>query len=144
MIRGMRRLAIATLAIILTWTVGGLWLDSQVGHDGQLALGIFTACLLAALLLFHPPAVRLQALGVVLFATVGEVIGSLIWGLYTYRLENLPAFVPPGHGLIYLAGFSLATLCDRVLIDQLCADGRDVRGVRLPAPLDPAGTARAL
>ena len=33
-----------------------------------------------------------------------------MWGLYGYRLDNLPAFVPPGHGLVYLGGLSLATL----------------------------------
>jgi hypothetical protein len=46
---------------------------------------------------------------VVLFATVGEVTGSIIWGVYHYRLHNLPMFVPPAHGLVYLAGLSLAT-----------------------------------
>jgi hypothetical protein len=105
------RLPSITLTIILAWAVGGLWLDSQVGHDGQLALGVLTTCVLGALLVFHSPAVRLQTLGVIVFATAGEVVGSLIWGLYTYRLENLPMFVPPGHGLVYLAGLSLATLC---------------------------------
>ena len=34
--------------------------------------------------------------------------GSLIWGVYHYRLHNLPMFVPPAHGLVYLAGLSLA------------------------------------
>jgi hypothetical protein len=109
----MRRLPVVTLSIILGWTVGGLWLDGQLGRGGQLALGIFTACLLAALLAFHAPAVRVQTLGVIMFATIGEVVGSLIWGVYEYRLGNLPAYVPPGHGLIYLAGLSLATLCAR-------------------------------
>ena len=107
----MGRLPLVTLATILLWTVGGLWVDGHVGRPGQLALGIFTACLLGAVLARHSPAVRLQALGVVVFATLGEVIGSLIWGLYDYRLENLPAYVPPGHGLVYLAGLSLATIC---------------------------------
>ena len=51
---------------------------------------------------------RAQALGVVCFATVGEVTGSLIWGVYHYRLHNLPLFVPPAHGLVYLTGLSLA------------------------------------
>ena len=41
-------------------------------------------------------------------ATCAEVVGSIIWGVYTYRLENLPSFVPPCHGLVYLAGASLA------------------------------------
>jgi hypothetical protein len=109
--RAMRRRALVTLATISVWTVCGLWLDGQVGRTGQLILGVVTVCLLAAVLSLHAPAVRVQALGVVMFATLGEVVGSLIWGLYDYRFENLPAYVPPGHGLIYLAGFSLATLC---------------------------------
>ena len=93
--------------------VGGLWADQQVGASGQLALGVFTAGVLAALLALHPRTVRLQTLAVVGIATVGEVVGSIIWGVYTYRLDNLPAFVPPGHGLVYLCGFSLATLAAR-------------------------------
>ena len=91
--------------------MGGLWLDAQVGRAGQLLLGVLTAGVLVALLALHTPVVRLQALGLVAIATAGEVLGSLIWGLYGYRLDNLPAFVPPGHGLVYLAGVSLATLC---------------------------------
>ena len=51
---------------------------------------------------------RAQALGVVAFATIGEVTGSLIWGVYPYRLHNLPLFVPPAHGLVFLTGLSLA------------------------------------
>jgi hypothetical protein len=54
-----------------------------------------------------------QTLAVVTIASLGEVVGSLLWGVYHYRLENLPAFVPPGHGLMYLAGLSLATLAGR-------------------------------
>jgi hypothetical protein len=44
----------------------------------------------------------------VLVASAGEVLGSLILGLYAYRRGGIPAFVPPGHGLIYLAGCRLA------------------------------------
>ena len=42
-----------------------------------------------------PPLLRAQALVVVVVATCAEVVGSIIWGVYTYRLENLPSFVPP-------------------------------------------------
>jgi hypothetical protein len=107
-----RRAAI-TLTVATVYIAAGLWLDRYVNGTEQLLLGLLTAAVLAALLVFHPSTVRLQALAVVGIATVGEVIGSLIWGLYTYRLDNLPAFVPPGHGLVYLAGFSLATLVAR-------------------------------
>lgn len=31
-----------------------------------------------------------------------------MFGLYRYRLGNLPSFVPPGHGLVYLAALALA------------------------------------
>jgi hypothetical protein len=105
-----RRPALVTLLTVSVWTVGGLLLDSRVGHTGQLILGVVTVGLFVAVLSLHTPAVRLQALGVVVIATVGEIVGSLIWGLYSYRLDNIPAFVPPGHGLVYLAGFSLATV----------------------------------
>ena len=43
-----------------------------------------------------------------LFATVGEVTGSLVWGVYHYRLHNLPLFIPPAHGLVYLSGIALS------------------------------------
>jgi hypothetical protein len=56
---------------------------------------------------------RAQALGVVAFATIGEVTGSLLWGVYHYRLHNLPLFVPPAHGLVYLTGLSLAAALRR-------------------------------
>lgn len=105
-----RRLPLVTLLVVTAWTVGGLVVDQQVGHTGQLALGVFTAGVLATLLALHPTGVRVQTLAVVAIATFGEIIGSLVWGLYSYRLENLPTFVPPGHGLVYLGGLSLATI----------------------------------
>jgi len=108
--RPLRRPALITLAAVSAWTVGGLWLDAQVGGTGQLLLGVLTVGVLAWLLTLQTPAVRLQTLAVIVIATAGEVVGSLIWGLYSYRLENLPTFVPPGHGLVYLAGVSLVTL----------------------------------
>jgi hypothetical protein len=106
----MRRAALVTLGVAVPYIAAGLWADRYVGHGGQLLLGLLTAAVLAALLPLQTNATRLQTLAVVGIATLGEVIGSLIWGLYSYRLENLPAFVPPGHGLVFLCGVSLATL----------------------------------
>jgi hypothetical protein len=111
--------ALLTVTVATVYIAAGLWLDRYVDRREQLLLGVLTAAVLCALLLLHPPAVRVQTLAVVGIATMGEVIGSLVWGLYTYRLENLPAFVPPGHGLVYLAGLSVATLlakCPRILL----------------------------
>ena len=85
-----------------------LALDHYADYHEQLALGVLTFVVLAAALSRVPLEVRAQAIGVVCFATIGEVTGSLIWGVYHYRLHNLPLFVPPAHGLVYLTGLSLA------------------------------------
>ncbi len=85
-----------------------LALDHYATYPEQLALGVLTCAVLVAALTRVPPMRRAQALGVVAFATIGEVVGSLIWGVYSYRLHNLPLFVPPAHGLVYLTGLSLA------------------------------------
>lgn len=102
--------AAVTASVATAFIGGGLWLDRYVDRQQQLLLGLLTASVLGALLLLQPRAVRLQTLAVVGIATMGEVVGSLLWGVYTYRLDNLPSFVPPGHGLVYLTGLSLATL----------------------------------
>jgi hypothetical protein len=87
-----------------------LAVDTQVGYGGQLALGALTWIVLAAALRPLAPLARAQALGVVVFATVGEVTGSLIWGVYHYRLHNLPLFIPPAHGVVYLSGLALTRI----------------------------------
>jgi hypothetical protein len=87
-----------------------LAVDTQVGWTAQLALGAATWGVLLGALRPLPPLARAQALGVVVFATVGEVTGSLVWGVYSYRLHNLPLFIPPAHGLVYLSGLALATI----------------------------------
>ena len=104
----MARRPLLVLAVVAAWTAGGLWLERSTGAAGQLALGGLTACVLVALLALHSPLERLQTALVVCVASAAEVVGSLLWGLYAYRLDNLPAFVPPGHGLVYLAGLALA------------------------------------
>jgi hypothetical protein len=90
-----------------------LALDRYATYPEQLALGVSTWLVLLGALTRVPAARRAQALGVVVFATVGEVTGSLVWGVYTYRLHNLPLFIPPAHGLVYLTGLALATATAR-------------------------------
>jgi hypothetical protein len=90
-----------------------LFADRYASYPQQLALGVLTWLVLVAWLTQVPAQRRALTLGVVIVATVGEVTGSLIWGLYTYRLENLPLFVPPGHGIVFLTGLSLAFVLAR-------------------------------
>jgi hypothetical protein len=53
---------------------------------------------------------RAQVAGVVVVATIAEILGSIVWGVYRYRMHNLPMFVPPGHGLVFLLGLRLSQL----------------------------------
>jgi len=82
--------------------------DTLVDARAQLLLGLAAWIALAVALRGVAPLLRAQALVVVVVATAAEVVGSILWGVYTYRLENLPSFVPPCHGIVYLAGASLA------------------------------------
>ena len=90
-----------------------LALDHFASYPEQLALGVLTWGVLIGALTRVSFERRLQTLLVVCFATVGEVTGSLIWGVYHYRLHNLPLFVPPAHGLVYLTALSLAVALRR-------------------------------
>lgn len=78
------------------------------GRAGELGIGATTWLVLLAAVRSSPPSERAQVAAVVLIATAGEVLGSLILDLYEYRRGGIPAFVPPGHGLVYLAGCRLA------------------------------------
>lgn len=85
-----------------------LAVDTQVELPGQLVLGALTwvALLIAARPL--PVERRAQVAVVICAATLAELTGSIIWGVYSYRLHNLPTFVPPAHGLVFMAGLSLS------------------------------------
>lgn len=92
--------AIAILAL-------GLWADVHVDLPGQLAIGAVVWGLFLALIAPLPAGERRLYLACVAIATAGELFLSLGWGLYTYRLGNVPMFVPPGHALMLMLGLSL-------------------------------------
>jgi hypothetical protein len=86
----------------------GLWADVHVDLPGQFAIGAAVWAVFLALLAPLPAAERRLYLACVAIATAGELFLTLGWGLYTYRLGNVPMFVPPGHGLMLMLGLSLA------------------------------------
>jgi hypothetical protein len=119
-----------------------LGVDTQVGLHWQYVLGAVTWVALLIALRPLPPLARAQALGVVVFATVGEVTGSLIWGVYHYRLHNLPLFIPPAHGIVYLSGLALAALAREQIVVAVAAAGAigwGLAGLTVLPHLDVAG-----
>ncbi|MGZ8621247.1 MAG: hypothetical protein ACXWW8_01495 [Solirubrobacterales bacterium] len=99
---------LAFAAMVLGVIAGFLAVDHFVGSSTQLLLGAATWLILIASCAPLGREDRARALLVVAVATCAEVLGSIVLGAYTYRLENLPAFIPPGHGLVYLAGLRIS------------------------------------
>jgi len=95
-------------ALLICYLAALLAFDHFSSYPEQLGLGVATWAMLLALAWRLPVLQRAMVLGVVLFATIGEVTGSILWGVYRYRLHNLPLFVPPAHGLVYLTGVAVA------------------------------------
>lgn len=102
---GIRRpqivLMIATLAL-------GLAVEVRTGLFGQVAVSAGTWGVLFYLLGRVARVERTALMTCLVIATAGELFLSLGWGLYTYRLGNVPLFVPPGHVMMFLLGMSLA------------------------------------
>ena len=86
-----------------------LGLDANSTVRQQLALGLSAWIFLGSILALAPAHVRVQVLSMVLVATCFECLCSIGLGVYRYRLENLPMYVPPGHGLFFY--MALRTSC---------------------------------
>jgi hypothetical protein len=115
-------------ALIIGTITGGLALDQHWARYGQLVVSAFTWLLFIALWRRCDRPQRPALFACLLFATAGEVFLSLVWGLYEYRLGNIPLFVPPGHVLLFFLGTQVA---------QRMPDGREwwIAGLALPVVL---------
>jgi hypothetical protein len=101
------RTSVLPALVVLAWIPAVLLADRGAGLGRQLLLGAGTWLLLVALLRRESSLVRAQVAVVIAFATVVEYTFSPLLEVYVYRLHNVPAFVPPGHGLVYLAALAL-------------------------------------
>ena len=100
-----------TAALLVAFTLFAalaLPLDRDTDLLQQSLLGLSAWVFLA--LWLQPRDVRVQVLVLVAVATVLEIIGSIVWGAYRYRLGNLPLYVPAAHGLFYLSALRAASL----------------------------------
>lgn len=91
-------LAYMALLLVGDATLRTVWPQSALGVLTFLVLWLFTRRL--------PRTQRRQVWLCVLVATGFEVVGSIIIGVYRYRLHNVPLYVPPGHGLVFLFGLT--------------------------------------
>lgn len=91
----------------------GLAIDQFGGAWGQAAVNVMTWILFLVLMVRSGREDRLPLMACLVFATLGEVVLALVWGLYDYRQGNLPLFVPPGHVLLYALGLAVAAKIPR-------------------------------
>lgn len=96
-----------TAAVVFVWITVVLYADRGASLGDQRLLGLATWAVLVGLLWRESPLVRAQVGVVVVFATAVEYTFSPLLEVYVYRLGNVPAFVPPGHGLVYLCALAL-------------------------------------
>ena len=102
---------------LMAWITALLVLDHDGPLERQVLLGVATVAVLALVLAGQPGLVRVQVLVVVAVAGAIEVVCSPILGVYLYRFHNVPLYVPPAHGLVYLAALSFG----RTAILRSCA-----------------------
>ena len=131
-------------AAIAAYLAALLAVDTQVSLHGQLLLGALTW--IAVVVAARPlaPERRAQVAVVICAATVAELTGSILWGVYTYRLHNLPTFVPPAHGLVFIGGLALSDALRRharalVVVAAVAATTWGVLGLTVLPRTDAAG-----
>lgn len=91
----------------MAWLTMVLVTDTDAGLWTQRALGVATWAVLLLVLRSESALVRMQTAVVVGFATAVEYTFSPWLEVYVYRFDNVPMYVPPGHGLVYLAALAL-------------------------------------
>jgi hypothetical protein len=131
-------------AAIAAYLAGLLAVDTQVDLHGQLVLGALTWIVLVVAAWPLTAERRAQVAVVICAATVAELTGSIIWGVYSYRLHNLPTFVPPAHGLVFIAGLSLSAALRQhtralVVFAAVAASAWGVLGLTVLPQTDAAG-----
>ncbi|MGB0713050.1 MAG: hypothetical protein ACPGUC_05765 [Gammaproteobacteria bacterium] len=103
------------LAVVVT--LGGMLLVEQsFPLWGQMGASVLTWVMVFLIARSWTLAQRLPLVLCVAIATAGEIFLSLVWGLYEYRLGNIPLYVPPGHVLMFLLGLTLARRVPRAIV----------------------------
>jgi hypothetical protein len=94
--------------VIAATILAGLPVDQHWMRHGQLAVSVAAWAVCAMLWMRSEPRTRRALAACLVIATAGEVFLSLGWGVYRYRLGNIPLFVPPGHVLLFFLGTQVA------------------------------------
>lgn len=98
----------AHVVAIVFLLIVGLAADVRTDLPGQTAIGVAVWAYLLFLLRRFGADARRALFACLVLATAGELVLSLVWQVYTYRLDNVPLFVPPGHVLLLLLALAMS------------------------------------
>lgn len=98
------------LTVLVTLLIGlfidGVWISNIMPHSQWVTNALTFMVFIWVYSQVSPRLKKLILYGLVI-ALGGELVFSLGLGMYTYRLHNLPIYVPLGHTLIYTAVYYL-------------------------------------
>jgi hypothetical protein len=96
-----------TIGYLFLFIILGLFLDSNYMasvYENTQYWATFVMLIGFAVLFYKSPSrIRELMLFAVLIGFVGEHLFSIGLGMYTYRLGNVPWYIPPGHAIVYIA-----------------------------------------
>jgi hypothetical protein len=99
---------VRVVALVAATLLLGIPLDALGPAGSQIIVNIWTWGALLWVMWHSPSMHRRELAACVVIATAGELFLMEVWGLYHYRLGNLPLFIPPGHALVFTAAFRIS------------------------------------
>lgn len=96
-----------TLGLLYLFFIVGLFLDSfymvKITENAQIYANALMLFVFAITFFKVTKRLKEQMLAAVLIGFFGEYLFSVLLGMYTYRLGNVPLYIPFGHAFVYIA-----------------------------------------
>jgi hypothetical protein len=95
-----------SLGVLFIYILFGLYIDShfmmKYVDEPQWIANVLMLVIFSITFLKVNPRIREHMIYATLIGFVGEYLFSVGFGMYTYRLENVPHYIPMGHALVYI------------------------------------------
>ncbi|OSY87350.1 hypothetical protein WH52_11930 [Tenacibaculum holothuriorum] len=121
--------SIATLGLLFLIIVTGLFIDSKFIADNfyehaQWLNNLIVVFVFSLLYFKSTSRTKEMLLYALIIGVVGEYIFSVGFGMYTYRLKNIPHYVPFGHAIVFVLVYYFSrkpkVKKNRTKIEKLC------------------------
>ena len=118
-----------TLGLLYLFFVVGLFLDSfymvEITENAQIYANALMLFVFTITFFKVTKRIKEQMLAAVLIGFFGEYLFSVLLGMYTYRLGNVPLYIPFGHAFVYIAVLCFSKAASikkhRILLEKVFA-----------------------